>query len=119
MEWKWFIVSIIIFFILQLILTIVFGIIGVITLGIGFILFLILKPAAYFIGGFLTGLISPGITMKEPAFGAASIAALGLLFDLLRFSPGKMIGTIIATVVAFFIALIGAYLGEKVSGSDS
>lgn len=113
MEWKWVLGSIVIFFIAQLLLSIVFGILGVLTLGIGFVLFLIIKPVTYFVGGYLTGLFSEGVTLAEPAIGAVIMTLLGSLFDLSRIHQHRLGWAIGSSIVAFIVALIGAGLGER------
>lgn len=107
-DWKWVGISILIFFIAQIVLSVVFGIFGVLTLGIGFLLFIIFTPVMYFVGGFITGYASPGITLIEPAIGALIMNVAGALFN----RHGGF-GTIITAVIAFVFALIGAYMGEK------
>ncbi len=111
-DWKWVFISMVIFFIIQIAVNIVFGVFGILTLGIGFILFIIAKPVAYFLGGFITGYISPGITLTEPALGAVFITVLGTIFDSFR-HPGRLFGMVIAGIIAFILALWGAYMGEK------
>ena len=111
-NWKWIFISIVIFFIAQIIISIIFGIFGVVTLGLGFLLFIILKPLTYFIGGYITGYISPGLTMTEPAIGAVVIVILGTVFDASRARAGNIFWMIISGILAFFVALYGAYYGE-------
>lgn len=110
---KWILVSIVIMFITQGILSLVFGIFGILTLGIGFVLFLVLKPITYFIGGYITGRLSPGVTIIEPAAGAVIITVLGLVFDGFRMAGHSIIGLIISGVIACAAAIFGASLGEK------
>ncbi|MEM5948775.1 hypothetical protein WKV44_09515 [Spirochaetia bacterium 38H-sp] len=112
-DWKWVGISIIIFFIAQIIFSIAFSILGIMTLGIGFLLFLILKPVVYYAGGLITGYISPGITIKEPAIGAFIIAVLGIILDSRHFGIGRLILSALSGGLAFFLALVGASTGEK------
>ncbi len=109
---RWFLYSIIIFFIAQIFLSILFVLFGFFTFGIGFLLFLVLKPLTYYIGGYITALLSPGITIREPAAGALAIVVLGFLFDAGRVSGGHFIGLIFSGVIAYFCALWGARSGE-------
>ena len=95
----------------------VFGVFGVLTLGIGFVLFVVIKPLTFFAGGFLSGLFSRGITILEPALGAAIIAFLGGIFDARWLLPHRLSWTIGSSIIAFIVALIGAYLGERAQGS--
>lgn len=112
-QWKWVLVSIIVMLIVQGVLSLVFGVLGIVTLGLGFILFLVIKPVTYFIGGYVTGRISPGITITEPVIGAVIITVLGVIFDGRRPFAGKIAGLIISGVIACAAAVFGAYLGEK------
>lgn len=102
-----------IFLVVQLLLSAVFGLFGILTLGIGFVLFVVVKPLSYFAGGFLSGLFSRGITILEPALGAAVIAFLGGIFDIRWLVPHRLSWTLGATIVAFLLALVGAFLGER------
>ncbi len=113
-NWKWVFISILIFFVVQILLYIVFAVFGILTLGIGFLLFFLAKPLAYFVGGYLTGRISPGITMTEPALGTVIITVLSTLFDASR--SGRVLGAVVSGLLAFFLALYGAYFGEKRQG---
>jgi hypothetical protein len=117
MEWKWVLVSIVIFLVAQVLFSVVFGVLGILTLGIGFILFVIIKPVTYFVGGYLTGLLSPGVTLAEPAIGAVVITLLGSLFDISRIHHGRLGWAIISSIVAFIVALIGASFGERAQRS--
>jgi len=116
-NWKWVGASMIIFFIVQLILSIAFGLFGILTLGLGFLLFIIIKPIVYFAGGLITGVLSPGVTIKEPAIGAVAITVLGGIFDAGLLLQGRMLATILASILAFVVALIGATIGENMTGS--
>jgi len=111
-QWKWVLISLGIFFVAQLILGVVFVIFGVLTFGFGFLLFLILKPAIYFVGGYITGTLSPEITIKEPAIGALIMVVLGSFFDSTR-AESSFLWLIISGAVAYFCALWGARLAES------
>jgi hypothetical protein len=112
-EWKWVLVSIVVFLVIQVALSLVFGIFGVITLGFGFVLFVIVKPLTYFIGGIVTGRLSPGVTIREPAIGAVIVSVLGIIFDASRAAGGRILWMIVSGVIAFFLALAGAQIGER------
>lgn len=111
--WKWVALSVLIFVVVQIAMSIIFGIFGFLTLGIGFILFLILKPLTYFFGGMITGYLSPGITIREPAIGAVIVSTLGIILDASRAPAGRVLWLIISGVIAFFVALAGAQIGER------
>jgi len=74
--------------------------------------------ASYFIGGFLIGLLSPGIRVLEPALGAFLAVGFTFLygfftpFSFFAFSLGKIF---IGGGIAFGLALLGAKLGEKLA----
>lgn len=108
-DWKWVGISCIIFIVAQIILRAAVGIFGVITLGLGWLLFLVITPAVYLVGGFLTGYASPGVTLIEPGIGALVTVIVGTIL----FSSGGGISVIFGAVIAFIFALIGAYMGEK------
>ncbi len=80
----------------------------------------LLNLVAYFIGGFIIGLISPGIRVYEPAAGAfLSVLVMLVLtlftpFSFIHFSVTKVL---IGGGIAFFLALTGAKLGEKMAGN--
>jgi hypothetical protein len=112
-DWKWVLVAAAIFLVAQLALSLVFGLLGVITLGFGFVLFLILKPVTYFLGGLLTGYVSPGVTVREPAIAAVIISIAGAILDGRGEGGGRLLGTIVAAAVAFLCALAGAQIGER------
>jgi hypothetical protein len=113
-EWKWVLVSIVVFLIIQVVLSVIFGVFGLLTLGFGFVLFIVVKPLTYFIGGIVTGRLSPGITIREPAIGAVIISVLGIIFDSTRAPAGRILWMILAGVVAFLLALAGAQIGERI-----
>ena len=116
-DWKWVAIGVVILFAVQLALSIAFGVLGLMTLGVGFLLFIVLKPLSYFLAGLLTGYLSPGITVREPAIAAIVIAVAGILFDASRSAGGRLLGIIIASVVALFLAIAGAQIGERMQRS--
>ncbi|RKX91966.1 MAG: hypothetical protein DRP59_06530 [Spirochaetes bacterium] len=111
-NFKWFLFSIAIFLVVQVFLSILFVLFGFFTFGLGFLLFLILKPLTYYFGGYMTALFSPGITIREPAAGALAVTVLGSLVDAGGSSGGHFIGLVISGAVAYFCALWGARSGE-------
>ncbi len=120
---SWMFISFAIFIISELILG---GLIGNIVVGrymsisLHFMLQGLLNLISYFVGGFIIGVISPGIRIYEPAAGAfLSVAVMLLLtiftpFSFFHFSLTKMI---IGGAIAFFLALTGAKMGEKLTGN--
>jgi hypothetical protein len=65
----------------------------------------------YFLAGAGVAYLSPGLTLKEPAIGAA-LAVGG--DNLLSGSGGQ--GVLVAWVLPYFLALAGARLGERLQG---
>lgn len=117
LHWKWILLSIGVFLVVQLLLSAVFGLFGILTLGLGFVLFVVVKPITYFAGGFVSGLLSRGITILEPALGAAIITFVGGFFDARWLLPHRLSWTIGSSIVAFLVALVGAVLGERAQGT--
>ena len=119
---KWMLASMAIFIGIELLLG---GIVGQIVVGrfislsLRFMLQGLLNVVSFFIGGFIIGVISPGLRIREPATGAFLSVALILIlsiftpYSFIRFSLTKMI---IGGVIAFCLALTGAKIGEKVTG---
>ena len=120
---KWVIASTAIFVAVELFLG---GLIGNIVVGTVMSLNLrvmlqgLLNLLSFFIGGFIIGLISPGIRIWEPAVGAFLSVSLMLClsfftpYSFIQFSLTKML---IGGGIAFFLALAGARMGEKVAGN--
>ena len=120
---KWMIASTAIFIAVELFLG---GLIGEVVVGrfmsisLRFLLQGLLNLVSFFIGGFIVGVISPGVRTVEPAAGAflsvAIVLALSFFtpYSFIHFSLTKML---IGGGVAFFLALAGARLGEKVVGN--
>ena len=118
LDWKWVLIGSVIFVVVQVVLNVVFTVFGVITLGFGFLLFAIVKPVTYFVGGIVTGRVSPGVTIREPAIAAVLVSVLGTIFDASRSSGARVLWMILAGVVAFFLALAGAQIGERMQRSN-
>ncbi|MCG8569066.1 MAG: hypothetical protein MJB14_02895 [Spirochaetes bacterium] len=104
---KWIGISMIIFLVAQIAVTILSPLIVIFTLGLGIFL---LKPITYFLCGLITGYLSPGVTIAEPAIGAVIITVVGLFLD--RGQHG-FFSVLIASLIAFFCAVAGAKLGER------
>lgn len=110
-DWKWVAIGLVILLAVQVALSIAFGLFGILTLGLGFLMFAVLKPIAYFLGGLLTGYVSPGITIREPAVAAVIVAVAGVLMDAGR--GGRLLGMILSGAVALVLAVAGAQIGER------
>ena len=120
---KWMFASVAIFIGVELILG---GLVGNVVIGrflsrsLYFILQGVLNLVSFFIGGFIIGLISPGIRIREPAAGAFLSVSIMLClsiftpYSFIHFSLTKML---VGGVIAFFLALVGARLGEKIAGN--
>lgn len=102
------------------------GLVGNLVLGkyksihLNFLLQGLLNLGSYFIGGIIVGLISPGIRISEPAWGAFFSVTLMLLmtiftpYKFLNFSVSKML---IGGLIAWTLALAGAKIGERIAGN--
>jgi hypothetical protein len=112
-DWKWVAIGIVILLAVQLALSITFTVFGLVTFGVGFLLFIILKPVTYFLGGLLTGYVSPGITIREPAIAAVAVAVIGVLFDVGSTAGGRLLGVIFSSILALILAIAGAQIGER------
>ena len=72
--------------------------------------------ASYFVGGFLVGVMSPGIRIFEPAIGAFFAVLCTFIYGF--FTPHRFFGfalnrLLIGGIIAFVLALLGADLGER------
>ena len=88
------------------------------SMGLRFMLQGLLQLISFFIGGFIIGLISPGIRITEPAVGA--FLSVALIFVVTMFTPYSFIHfsttkLIIGGIIAFGLALTGARFGEKIT----
>lgn len=120
---KWMLISMAIFIGVELFLG---GLVGNFIVGrymsisLKFLLQGLLHLVSFFIGGFIIGLISPGIRIHEPAIGAFLSVSLMLCisfftpYSFIHFSFTKMI---IGGAIAFFLALSGAKFGERIIGN--
>ena len=120
---KWVLLSVLIYIIAEIVLGIWVG--GMVvdkymSLSLRFMLQGILNLVSYFVGGFIIGLISPGLRIYEPAAGAFLAVSLMLLlsfFTPYRFIQFSMTKMLVGGGIAFFLALAGARLGERLSGN--
>ena len=120
---KWVFLSVLIYISVEIVLGILVG--GVVvgkymSVSLRFMLQGLLNLVSYFVGGFIIGLISPGLRIYEPAAGAFLAVSLMLLlsfFTPLRFVQFTMTKMLVGGGIAFFLALAGARLGERLSGN--
>ena len=120
---KWMLASMAIFVAVELLLG---GLVGEVLIGgymsrsLRFMVEGLFHIASFFVGGFIVGVISPGLRIHEPAAGAFLSVALMLLlavftpYTFLRFSLTRML---VGGVIAFCLALVGARLGERLTGN--
>lgn len=77
--------------------------------------------ASYFIGGFIIGVLSPGVRIFEPAVGAfASVAmtfAMRFFVPMWWFRHASLTDIAIGGAIAGFLAYYGAKYGEKLTGN--
>ena len=75
---------------------------------------------SFFLGGFVVGLISPGMRLIEPAIGASVTVVFTFLIafftpiTVLAADPSRML---MGGLAAFLVALFGAHLGERLTGN--
>ena len=122
-SWKWTAISFVIFVLMETAIGAVIGqfIVGkYVSHNLQFLMQGLCNVGSYFVGGFVIGLISPGLRIYEPAAGAF-LAVAGTLvltvfspFTFLAFSMPKMM---IGGAIAFFLAMTGAKFGERLSGN--
>jgi hypothetical protein len=120
---KWMCASMGIFIAVELLLG---GLIGDVLIGrymsisLQFLSQGLLHIVSFFIGGFIVGLVSPGLRVQEPAAGA--FLSVSLMLALSVFTPYRIIQfsllkMLIGGVIAFCLALAGARLGERITGN--
>ena len=90
------------------------------SISLSFTLQGLLNLVSYFIGGFLIGLFSPGLRIREPA--AAAFLTVGLMLSMSFFTPYvfmqfSLARWLIGGAIASFLAFVGAELGEKLAGN--
>jgi len=115
-EWKWAILSFVVYLILQAI------ILGVLPRILSFydpqgLAGLMISVVVWFVGGIVVGAISPGKTFVEPAVGAliAVVPTIGFLMVITPegFDP-SLIAYIVGGLLGVMISLFGAFIGEKI-----
>jgi hypothetical protein len=119
----WLVMSILIFVVVELV---VGGLIGGVIVGkyvspmFHLKVQMLLNLGAYFMGGILIGVLSPGVRIIEPAVGAFISVAVVLMiswflpYTFMRMDFGKML---LGGGIAFFLALAGARIGERSMGN--
>lgn len=113
-QWKYVALSLIIFTILQVVAGFIIG--GIIAskgleleIEQASLPILFAAYASFFIGGLLVGRQSPGITIREPALGAALGVTLGSLVS----KNWTIVGLVVGWILPYVLAFLGAMLGEK------
>ena len=122
-SWKWTAISFGVFVLMETVIGAVIGqfIVGkYVSHNLQFLMQGLCNVGSYFVGGFIIGLVSPGLRIYEPAAGAFLAVAGTLIltvfspFTFLAFSMPKMM---IGGAIAFFLAMTGAKMGERLSGN--
>ena len=75
---------------------------------------------AFYLGGFLVGLLSPGVRLQEPAVAAFLSVVVVFMISFFMptfFYPFSMGRMVIGGLIALVLALAGAYSGEKMMGN--
>ena len=120
---KWVILSMIVFVVVELLLGVLVGhfIVGkYASLNLKFVLQGVLNLSSYLIGGFIIGLVSPGLRIREPGVGAFLAIALMLgltLFTPFAFIQFNSIKLLLGGGIAFGLAIAGAMWGERLAGN--
>jgi len=80
---------------------------------------------AYFVGGMLIGIFSPGETLKEPALATAMAIAPNAMHTIIwhlqypnpdRRTAHVALGLLTTFVIGILMSVAGAWIGEKVQG---
>lgn len=74
---------------------------------------------SYLAGGFVVGVVSPGVRLLEPAIGAAASVAFTFLiafFTPLTFLHASGDRILVGGMIAFAVGLAGAWAGERLTG---
>jgi hypothetical protein len=117
---KWMIISMVIFIASEIIIGYFVGhlIVGrFVSMGLRFVMQGLCMLMAFYIGGFLVGVISPGVRIWEPAAGA--FCSVSLMMVVTLFTPSifyhfSLMKVMIGGAIAFALALSGSKMGEKV-----
>ena len=117
---KWMLVSMLIFILSEIFVGYFIGSVIVgkyVSMGLSFILQGVCMLLSFYIGGFIVGVISPGVRIMEPAVGAfcsVSLIMVITLFTPLHFYHFSIFKVIVGGGIAFLLALAGARMGERV-----
>lgn len=74
---------------------------------------------AFFGGGLLVALFSPGDTIKEPALAATLAIVFNQIYSLSQGAPFSPLGIVIGAALGYGFALAGAKVGEKLQGDTT
>ena len=79
-----------------------------------------LQLAAFFMGGLIIGVVSPRLRLLEPALGA--VGCIGVIVVMTWMTPLRFYGfggvkLVAACTVSFGVALVGAWIGERIMGN--
>lgn len=79
-----------------------------------------LQLVAFFAGGAIIGVVSPGLRLIEPALGA--VGCMALIVVMTWMTPIRFYGyggtkLLAACAVSFVVAMAGAWVGERVMGN--
>ena len=109
--WKWVIVGVIVGFALNILFVFLLSTLFLIHLfKFAFVGFIV----SFVVTGFIVGIKSPGVTLKEPA--VAGLLAVLLDWIFLKFIIFLRVPTmylVVGLIIGFMISLFGAWLGEK------
>ncbi len=121
---KWVVGSMATFIIVEIVLGgLVGGLVsGYVSMSLRFTFQGLLHLTSFFLGGLIIGLISPGIRILEPAVGAFLSVSIMLIltiftpYSFIHFSLSKLL---IGGAIAFVLAMMGARLGERLTGNQA
>jgi hypothetical protein len=120
---KWMILSMGIYILAEILIGYFIGYIIVgkyVSIGLQFMMQGMCMLLAFYLGGIIIGVISPGIRLLEPAVGAfcsVSLIMILTLFAPYHFYHFSLTKIIVGGGIAFFLALCGAKTGEKITGN--
>jgi hypothetical protein len=91
-----------------------------VSMGLKFMMQGLCMIGAFFAGGVVVGFISPGLRIFEPACGAFLSVTTMMFISWLtpnRFYGYSLEKALLGGTLAFVLAMIGAKIGEKLSGN--
>lgn len=119
-SWPWAIGSVVIFIVVELLIGGLLGqfVDGFKSYALGFTLQGLLHIAAFLVGGFLIGVVSPGERTIEPAVGA--FISMAMLWFIKFVSPYPFFSFSLRQVFVggsamFLVAMAGAWGGERLT----